>query len=272
MDPKRFIFFGAHPDDPDLLFGGTACQLVRAGHIVKFVSVTNGDSGHYCMEQKELAAARAIEAQESAKVLGIHEYEIFPLHDGELEPTVENRKRIIRCIRNFQPDVVITHRLCDYHPDHRAASQLVLDSAYMISVPRCCPDTPVCDRIPVFAYSFDRFVNPRPQRPDAAVEIDSVMEQKVAAMANHRTQFYEWLPWADGDKEFDVSKLNEEERKQHLMKWNRRFRTAADNGRELLKKIYGEEKGSQVLYAETFEQSDYSRQLPPEEFARLFLP
>ena len=117
-----------------------------------------------------------------------------------------------------------------------------------------------------------RLEQAKTQRADAAVEIDSVMDQKVAAMANHRTQFYEWLPWGDGDKEFDVSKLNEEERKQHLMKWNQRFRIAADNGREVLKKIYGEEKGSQVVYAETFEQSDYSRQLPPEEFARLFLP
>ena len=168
--------------------------------------------------------------------------------------------------------MVITHRTCDYHPDHRATSQLVLDSAYMISVPRCCPETPICDKIPVFAYSFDRFVNPRPQRADAAVEIDSVIDQKVAAMSNHRTQFYEWLPWGDGDRDFDVNKLNEEERKLHIMKWNQRFRIAADNGREVLKSVYGEEMGSKVVYAETFEQSDYSRQLPPEEFARLFLP
>lgn len=272
MEQKRFLFFGAHPDDPDILFGGTAYQLAQAGHVIKFVSMTNGDSGHYSMKPEELAAARAIEAQNSARVLGVSEYEIFPLHDGELEPTVENRKRVIRCIRKFQPDVVITHRTCDYHPDHRAASQLVLDSAYMISVPLCCPETPVFDKIPVFAYSFDRFVNPRPQRADAAIEIDSVMEVKVAAMSHHRTQFYEWLPWGDGDKDFDVSKLNEEERFNHVLKWNRRFCIAADNGRETLKRVYGAEKGSQVVYAETFEQSDYSRQLPLDEFARLFLP
>ena len=272
MEQKRFIFFGAHPDDPDILFGGTACKLARAGHVVKFVSVTNGDSGHFNMQREELAAARAIEAQKSAEILGVAESEIFPLHDGELEPTVENRKRIIRCIREFQPDVVLTHRTCDYHPDHRATSQLVLDSAYMISVPLCCPEVPVFDKIPVFAYSFDRFINPRPQRADAAIEIDSVIDVKSSAMACHRTQFYEWLPWGDGDKDFDVSKLNEEERRNHIMKWNQRFRIAADNGREVLKRLHGEEEGSKVVYAETFEQSDYSRQLPPDEFARLFLP
>ena len=273
MDKKRFIFFGAHPDDPDILFGGTAYKLANAGHSVKFVSVTNGDSGHFNMKREELAAARAVEAQRSAEVLGISEYEIFPLHDGELEPTVENRKRVIRCIREFKPDVVLTHRLCDYHPDHRATAQLVLDSAYMITVPLCCPEVPVPETIPVFAYSFDRFIHPRPQRADAAIEIDSVIDIKAAAMANHCTQFYEWLPWVeDGDKDFDVTKLNEEERKNHIMKWNQRFRIAADNGRETLKKVYGEEMGSGVVYAETFEQSDYSRQLPPEEFARLFLP
>jgi hypothetical protein len=115
-------------------------------------------------------------------------------------------------------------------------------------------------------------MEPRPHRADAVIEIDSVMDQKLAAMACHRSQFYEWLPWIDGDKDFDVSKLNEEERKQHLMKWNQRFRTAADNERETLKRVYGEERGSKIEYAEVFEQSPYSRQLPIDEFQALLMP
>ena len=195
---KRFLIFGAHPDDPDLLFGGTAYRLSQAGHVVKFVSMTNGNSGHFSMDRDSLAVRRAGEAAASSKILGISEYEIFPLDDGELEPTVENRKRVIRCIRNFRPDVVISHRTCDYHPDHRAAGQLVLDAAYLLSVPLTCPETPVPETIPVFAYSFDRFTRPAPIRPDAAVEMDSVREVKSRALACHRSQFFEWLPWDKG--------------------------------------------------------------------------
>lgn len=271
MEQKRFIFFGAHPDDPDILFGGTAYKLAQAGHVVKFVSMTNGDSGHYDMEREALAAARAVEAQNAAKALGIAEYEIFPLHDGELEPTVENRKRVIRCIREFQPDVVLSHRTCDYHPDHRAAGQLVLDSAYMISVPLTCPETPVPEKIPVFAYSYDRFTRPAPVRGDAAVEIDSVYDEKCKALACHKSQYFDWLIWGEGRAKIDPDTLTEKEINAHLDQWMLRFVKAADIARETLKKVYGA-KGETVRYAEIFEQSDYSRQLPPDEFARLFLP
>ncbi len=62
---RRYLVFGAHPDDPDLRFGGTAIQLIRAGHMVKFVSLTNGCRGHYAMDGKELARRRYAETQAS---------------------------------------------------------------------------------------------------------------------------------------------------------------------------------------------------------------
>lgn len=272
MKEKRIIFIGAHPDDADILCSGTAIQLARAGHKVKFVSATNGDSGHFSMSRKETAKVRAEEARLAGIASGIAEYQVIVEQDCGLEPTLANRIKIMRIIRSWNPDLVITHRLCDYHPDHRATAQLVMDCAYTCMVPHFCEDTPIPDQSPVFAHSFDRFTDPRPLRIDAAIEIDSVMDQKLEAMACHRSQFYEWLPWIDGDKNFDVSKLSEEERKQHLMKWNQKFRTAADNGREVLKRAYGEEKGSKIQYAEVFEQSPYSRQLPLDEFQALLMP
>ena len=268
---KRFLIFGAHPDDPDLLFGGTGYQLARAGHAVKFVSMTNGNSGHFSMDRDSLAVRRAGEAAASSKILGISEYEIFPLDDGELEPTVENRKRVIRCIRNFRPDVVISHRTCDYHPDHRAAGQLVLDAAYLLSVPLTCPETPVPETIPVFAYSFDRFTRPAPIRPDAAVEMDSVREVKSRALACHRSQFFEWLPYGDGMELPDFDAMDWPARFAHLDRWLQRFEFAAELGRATLRQVYGP-RGNAVRAAEVFEQSDYSRQLPQEQFARFFLP
>lgn len=272
MKERRIIFIGAHPDDADILCSGTAIRLARAGHQVKFVSATNGDTGHYSLSRAETARIRAEEARQAGIASGIAEYQVMVDQNCGLEPTVENRIKLMRVIRSWNPDLVITHRLCDYHPDHRATAQLVMDCAYTCMVPHFCEDTPIPDQIPVFAHSFDRFVEPRPFRADAAIEIDSIMDEKLAVMDCHRSQFYEWLPWADGDKDFDVTKLSDSERKEHLMKWNQRFRFAADCGRETLKRVYGEEKGSQVVYAEVFEQSPYSRQLPLDEFQALFMP
>src|SRR5436309_15895189 len=89
----RIIVFGAHPDDAELKAGGTAAKWARLGHHVKLVSVTNGDIGHWKMHGKPLAERRLAEARAADKVLGV-ETEVLPIHDGELEPTLENRRAI----------------------------------------------------------------------------------------------------------------------------------------------------------------------------------
>ena len=95
----RVIAFGAHPDDCDGKAGGTAAKFAKAGALVKFVSVTNGDAGHQEMGGGKLAQRRYAETQESARRLGIAEYEVLDNHDGELTPNLEVRKQIIRAIR-----------------------------------------------------------------------------------------------------------------------------------------------------------------------------
>ena len=266
MTQRKILFIGAHPDDADILCGGTAIKLSEAGHLVKFVSVTNGDTGHHILSRKETAETRYREAQEAAKVFGLCEYQILN-HDCGIEPTVDIRREVCRIIRNFAPDIVISHRLCDYHPDHRATAQLVQDCAYVCMVPHFCEETPTPDKTPIFAFSFDKFKEPRPHRPDAAIEIDSVMRKKMEAHKRHNSQFFEWLPWIGGDKNFDRSTLDEEGEYNHLLKWEARF--IADNNpgvRERLLEVYGTEKGEAVVYAETFEQSPYSRTVSVDEF------
>jgi len=85
------------------------------------------------------------------KVLGV-ETEVLPVHDGELEPTLENRKMITRAIRRWNADIVIAHRPWDYHPDHRYVGVLVQDSAYMVAVPMFLPDTPGAEEEPCLSY------------------------------------------------------------------------------------------------------------------------
>lgn len=172
----RIIVFGAHPDDAEYKTGGTAIQWAKAGHAVKLVSVTNGDIGHWQMSGGALAQRRTAEAAACAKVLGVTS-EVLDIHDGELLPTLENRQKITRLIRQWQADIVIAHRPWDYHPDHRYVGVLVQDAAYMVTVPFFCPDTPHLTENPVFLYSSDRFQRPYSFRPDIAVSIDEVFGQ-----------------------------------------------------------------------------------------------
>src|SRR5262245_45131668 len=195
--PLRIIVFGAHPDDCELDAGGTAARWAKLGHRVKFVSVTNGDIGHHEIAGAILARRRAEEVQKCAKILGVTT-EVLDIHDGELLPTLENRRTITRKIREWKADVVIAHRPNDYHPDHRYTGILVQDAAFMVIVPSFCPDVPALRKNPVFLYSEDSFKKPNPFQPDVVVPIDSVLEQKVGAIDALESQFYEWNPWLAG--------------------------------------------------------------------------
>ncbi len=268
MKQKRLLFIGAHPDDPDVLCGGTASKWVAAGHVVKFISATNGDTGHFSLSRAETAARRKQEALASGRIGGLQEYQVLD-HPCGLEATLENRKEMLRLIRKFAPDVVISHRLCDYHPDHRATAQLVQDTAYIVKVPHFCEDTPIPETLPIYVYSYDRFQDPRPHRPDAAVEIDSVLERKLDMMECHASQYFEWLPWSDGHKDFQADKMSRAERRDWLLRWVKRFEFAADEARDWLCQTHGEAAAKKIRYAETFEQSAYSRTLPREEFQQL---
>ena len=114
----RIVCFGAHPDDAEYKSGGTAALWAEQGHHVLLVSVTNGDIGHWQMSGGELAKRRTAESAECAKRLGAHS-KVLDIHDGELLPPLENRKTICRIIRQWNADIVISHRPWDYHPDHR---------------------------------------------------------------------------------------------------------------------------------------------------------
>src|SRR5262245_20443862 len=189
-EPIRVICFGAHPDDCELKAGGVAALWAAKGHKVKFVSVTNGDIGHWRESGPGLARRRKDEVEAVAKMLGI-ETEVLDIHDGELEPTLANRKTVTRLIREWKADVVMSHRPNDYHPDHRYTGVLVQDAAYMVAVPKLLPEVPHLKRNPVFLYYSDRFQKPNPFKADVVVALDEVEAKKVAALERMVSQFYE---------------------------------------------------------------------------------
>lgn len=272
MKEKRILVIGAHPDDADIRAGGTSIQLIKAGHKVKFVSLSNGNGGHHKMKSDELAARRYNETQKAREVAGLYEYQVLrENNDCELEPSLTNRKKVMKIIREFAPDVVLSHRLCDYHADHRAAAQIVQDCAYLTQVPLYCPETPIPDKAPVFGCVWDAFEDPRPFRKDAVIPIDDVIDEKCHLLDCQVSQFYEWLAWEIG-KEVDPEKMTWEERKEYLLtNWGARYERVANEAREALIAAWGE-KGKTIRYAEAFELSPYGRQVTQEEFRQLLLP
>src|SRR5262245_37050099 len=159
--PLRIIAFGAHPDDAELKASGVAALWAAQGHKVKFVAMTNGDVGHFAQAGGPLAKRRKAEVAECARILGI-ENEVLDIHDGELTPSLENRKTVSRLIREWQADIVMGHRPNDYHPDHRYTGVLLADSAVVVVAPFFVPDTPPTPRNPVYMYYSDNSLKPEP--------------------------------------------------------------------------------------------------------------
>jgi LmbE family N-acetylglucosaminyl deacetylase len=263
--PLNIIVLGAHPDDCDGDAGGTAILFAKMGHNVKFVSLTNGDGGHYAKGGGALAKIRMAEAEEAGKRFGIKEYQVMDNHDGELMPTLENRLKVIREIRRWNADIVIGPRPNDYHPDHRYTAILMQDAAFMVVVPNIAPDVPALQKNPVFLYAADRFQKPNPFEADVAIDIDDVFEQKIKSMAAHASQYFDWLPWLSGT--LDQIPEDEAGRIEYLAK-RRTFRPVPST-RESLIKWYGE-KGESVQHAEGFEICEYGKQPSEKEIRRLF--
>lgn len=270
-NPLRIIVFGAHPDDAEYKAGGTAALWSKAGHAVKLVSVTNGDIGHWEMSGGQLAKRRTEESALVAERLGAKS-QVLDIHDGELLPTLENRRTITRLIRDWKADIVICHRPWDYHPDHRYVGILVQDAAYMVAVPFFCPDSPPLDKNPVFLYSSDSFQKPYAFKADIAVAIDDVFEQKVDALMALVSQTFEG--GALGSAEIMAANPpadKPEARRQWLrQRWHNRQSAEADRFRQSLVKWYGEAAAKEVKYAETFEICEFGRQPTDDEIRQLF--
>jgi LmbE family N-acetylglucosaminyl deacetylase len=267
----RIIVFGAHPDDPEYKAGGTAAKWAKLGHHVKLVSVTNGDIGHWKSAGGPLALRRKAEAAAADKVLGVTS-EVLDVHDGELVPSLEYRRMIVRLIREWQADIVIAHRPWDYHPDHRYTGVLVQDAAYMVTVPFFCPDTPPLKKNPVFLYSSDRFQRPYPFRADIVVAVDDVFEAKLGAIHELTSQAYEGGADGSEEKMATVPPAGDVEgRKTWLRKrWSARQSDEAERFRDAVVKWYGSEKGRAVKFAEAFEICEYGRQPTVDEIKQLF--
>ncbi len=283
----KLLCISAHQDDTEFRVGGLCTLCKQRGFDVRILAVCNGCGGHHIMTPEETSRRRYKESQAVAALIGAR-YDVFSdIDDCSLVADLETRHRLIRYIREYSPDIIITHRPNDYHADHRAVAQLVQDASYMLTVPHDCPDTPAMRRMPVIMYANDRFTNP-PFRPDLVIDIGSVIDTKYRMADINASQVYEWLPYTECS-ENDVPPATDPEARFNWLigasitedttdaeiaeigsGYGKRFALPAAKYREALIKRYGEERGARIRFAEAFEFSEYGAQLTDESKKELF--
>lgn len=267
-EPLRIIGFGAHPDDNELDAGGVAYLWAQRGDAVKFVATTNGDIGHFEMAGGPLAQRRKSEVEECAAIFGI-ETEVLDIHDGELMPTLENRKKVVRLIRDWQADVVMGHRRYDYHPDHRYTGELIEDAAVVVVAAFSDPYSPRIQQNPVILHYYDGFEKPYPFQPDLVVGIDEAAEKKWDCIRAMPSQFADEGSWQA--RYLPNVPEDPDARAEHILSYIKERNAAlADKYRNRLIELYGEEKGRAIQYAEAFEICQYGRQPTTEELKEIF--
>ena len=196
--PYRIMVIGGHPDDADIICGCTAAKLIKKGCRVKFVAACNGDIGHHIHSREKTAAIRRRETLNAAKVFGLDSYDIYGWGDARCPNTIEARELVAKKIQEFEPDIIITHRDCDYHVDHRTVGTLVKDCGYMLGCPHWIEGSKPLRRRPLILLMRDNFTVPRVMRPDILVDADPFIGKWCDALDCQVSQFYEWLAWDKG--------------------------------------------------------------------------
>ncbi len=264
---KRVIVICAHPDDAELATGGTGILFSRMGYKIKYVSLTNGNKGHHEGTKNEIAIRRYNETQEVKKRMNC-EYEIINNEDGELEANLKNRMEVIRMIREWKADIVITHPSYDYHPDHRNTSLLVQDAAFLVNVPKILPEVPAITGSPLFLYTRGRYIDRQKPYPDIVVDITPVEREKAYIIDAHESQIYEWLPWINRSNKIipDTEKV----RIEYILKeyvWKRG--EIKEKDRPIVEKWYGS-GAKEVKTIEAFEICEFGRAVNDQDIRELF--
>lgn len=263
------IVIAAHPDEPEIYAGAISAAYAERGHRVKFLTLTDGCCGHYEMSGQQLVDRRKQEAQEAARRLGVLEYVVLPIPDGELMPSIEIRKEVIRQIRGWEADIVITfHADGPGHADNRSVGKIVRDTAdFVANVPNAVPEVPSLGKSPIFLLMPD-YAARASYKPDIVIDAGDVIEKKLLACDAHASQFYEFAPWQGGFLNA-VPNTWEEKRNFILKCWNR-FLSVSEEMLPSLSKHYGQDNAASVKYAEPFEIANYSRRPDEAEMKDLF--
>jgi N-acetylglucosamine malate deacetylase 1 len=268
VEKLKVMVVAAHPDEADMYAGGTCALFAEYGAAVKFLSITNGDAGHYEIGGMQLARRRWQEAQQARKCLGIDEYEVLNEHDGELYPTKAVRNLVIERVRQWAPDVLIGFHPDGWgHPDNRNAGKVLADAVAFAGVPNILPNIPSVNKPILCLWMWD-YSTMGIHRHDIAVDVTKTIEKKLLACDAHATQFYEFAPWSRGF----INEVPDQwaEKKSFLLKYWPEFMYTQDCQRKGLVDRYDSKIAANIQYAETFQIAPYGLQPNEDDLQRLF--
>jgi LmbE family N-acetylglucosaminyl deacetylase len=198
-----YLVVAAHPDDPDFGVAGTAARLARDGHEVHYLMLTSGDAGSEdpTIPPTELIRVREAEQQEAGRILGLSGVHFLRYADGELEPSVDLRKAVVRVMRRLRADVVICQdprALVDddstylNHPDHRAAGQVALDAAFPAAGNPSAFRDLLAEGLKAHKVQEVWLFFSASQHLNHFVDISETIDQKIDALAAHTSQVGDW--------------------------------------------------------------------------------
>ena len=196
--PQNILVILAHPDDPEFFCGATLAKWARAGHHITYLLLTCGDKGfnpttHPEMTPEKLCTIRHVEQRNAAEVIGAQAVHFLDYPDGYLVPDLATRKAVVREIRRYKPDILVT---CDpqnlfavygiNHPDHRAAGQVVIDAVF-----------PAAGNLAYFPELLEEGLQPHmpkevwcslTMQPNTSIDVTPFWDVKMQAILKHITQ------------------------------------------------------------------------------------
>lgn len=180
------LVFAVHPDDAELGCSGTVLKHIHQGYKVGFIDLTRGELG-----TRGTAETRDSEAVESSKILGLSVRENLKFRDGFFKNDEEHQLEIIKMLRKYKPEIILTNATDDRHPDHGRASQLLNDATFLSGLPKVVTQidgkTQEAWRPRLnLQYIQDKYI-----QPDIIVDVTDFMELKLEAVKAFKTQFYD---------------------------------------------------------------------------------
>lgn len=252
----------AHPDEGEIYAGGISAIYAKLGHSVKFLSLTNGDAGHWKMDPESLAKRRYNEAMEAKRILGLTEYEILNYHDGILKNSIEIQKIVANRIEKWKADIVLLFYPIITEPgghnDNMQAGLIVRDAAALLNM----------EGSPVFLYMRDYFTTSFSHIPDIAISIDNVWDTKLLAMKAHESQVVESNPHADGI--LDEVLKSDSKRQEYLFYNSYPYSRITPDIKTAINKWYGSDSAEHINWAEAFEFAEFGKQVRNKEISRFF--
>jgi len=259
QQPLRIMVIFAHPDEGEIYAGGVTALYTKLGHEVKFMSLTNGDAGHFSMEPNELAERRYKEGMKAKEILGLSEYEILDYHDGVLRNEKEVQEKVVNSINVWNADIVFTfYPALGGHNDNMTAGWIVRDASKQLDP----------EKMPVFIYMRDFHTVSFSYIPDIAIDIDEVWETKLASCGAHESQVIEYNPEAEGV--LDEVLASKKKQADFLFHNASPFSLVRPDNVLALEKWYGKEYAQDVSFVEEFEIAEYGRQISDQEVFELF--